>query len=81
MRGDRRIDLSAREFSVLVTMLRHPGQVFTRDQLFDAVWGPDSEAERGIVDRTISNLRAKVDHDFTKKLIQTIRAVGFSIRE
>jgi DNA-binding response OmpR family regulator len=81
MRGDRRIDLSAREFSVLVTMLRHPGQVFTREQLFDAVWGPDSEAERGIVDRTISNLRAKVDHEFAKKLIQTIRGVGFSVRE
>jgi len=80
-RGDQKIELSAREYNVLVTMLRHPGQVFTRDQLFDAVWGPQSVADSGIVDRTISNLRAKVDHDFALKLIQTIRGVGFTLRE
>ena len=80
-RGDQKIELSAREFNVLVTMLRHPGQVFTREQLFEAVWGPDSDVDPGIVDRTISNVRAKVDHDFELKLIQTIRGVGFTLRE
>jgi len=80
-RGDQKIELSAREYNVLVTMLRHPGQVFTRDQLFDSVWGPESDADSGIVDRTISNVRAKVDHDFELKLIQTIRGVGYTLRE
>lgn len=81
VRGEQHINLTAREFSVLATMLRHPGQVFTRDQIFDAVWGADSDAERGIVDRTISNVRAKVDQGHEIKLIQTIRGVGFSLRE
>ena len=81
MRGSSRVDLSAREFSVLVALLRHPGHVFTRDQLFDTVWGVESEAERGIVDRTISNLRAKIDQGFEPKLIQTLRGLGFSLRE
>ncbi len=80
-RGNQKIDLSAREYNVLVTMLRHPGQVFTREQLFDAVWGPESDADSGIVDRTISNVRAKVDQDFGVKLIQTIRGVGYTLRE
>ena len=80
-RGGTRIELSAREFSVLTTMMRRPRQVFSREQLFDAVWGANSDAEVGIVDRTISNLRAKVDHDYAKKLIQTIRGVGFAVRD
>jgi len=80
-RAAQRIDLSAREFTVLATLMRHPGQVFTRDQLFSTVWGDNSDAEVGIVDRTISNIRAKVDQTFDKKLIQTIRGVGYAVRE
>jgi len=76
-----RIDVSAREFSVLVTMLRHPGRVFSREHLFTAVWGADSDADIGVVDRTISNLRARVDQSFEKKLIHTIRGIGFAVRE
>ncbi|HMD01542.1 MAG TPA: response regulator transcription factor, partial [Candidatus Baltobacteraceae bacterium] len=81
MRGQARIDLTAREFSVLVTLLRRPGQVFSREQLFGTVWGNESDAEVGIVDRTISNLRAKVDHGFETKLVHTIRGIGFSVRD
>ena len=80
-RGDKPIALSAREFRLLEALLRHPGQVFTRRALFEAVWGLDSDAEEGIVDRTISNLRAKVDHGSEKKLIQTVRGIGFTARE
>jgi two-component system copper resistance phosphate regulon response regulator CusR len=80
-RGDVRIALSAREFSVLTALLQHSGRVLSRDSIFDRVWGPESDADAGIVDRTISNLRAKVDQGFDKKLIQTIRGVGFSVRE
>ena len=50
-------------------MLRRPGHVFSRDILFATVWGSDSDTEVGVVDRTISNLRAQVDHGFEKKLI------------
>ncbi|HVN70180.1 MAG TPA: response regulator transcription factor [Candidatus Binatia bacterium] len=81
VRGSVRIDLTAREFSVLTTLMRSPGQVFSREHLLAAVWGTDSDAELGIVDRTISNLRAKVDHGFETKLIQTIRGIGYSVRD
>ena len=80
-RGDTPIALSAREFRLLEALLRHPGQVFTRRALFEAIWGLDSDAEEAIVDRTMSNLRAKVDQGFDKKLIQTIRGIGFTARE
>jgi DNA-binding response OmpR family regulator len=80
-RGGERIDLSAREFSVLTALLRHPGRVSSRESLFESIWGTDSGADMGIVDRTISNLRSKVDQGFEKKLIQTIRGIGFSVRE
>jgi len=80
-RGATPIALSAREFRLLQALLRRPGQVFSRKALFEAVWGLDSDAEEGIVDRTISNLRAKVDQGYEKKLIQTIRGIGFSARE
>lgn len=80
-RANSRIDLSAREFSVLATLLRHPGQVWSREQLFAAVWGPESDNEIAIVDRTISNVRAKVDQEFEKKLIHTIRGVGYTVRD
>ena len=80
-RGDVPIALTAREFRLLETMLRHPGQVFSRRALFETVWGLDSDADEGIVDRTISNVRAKIDQNFEKKLIQTIRGIGFTVRE
>jgi len=80
-RDDERIDLSAREFSVLAALLRRPGHVFTREQLFSAVWGADSDVDLGIVDRTISNIRAKVDQRFDNKVIQTIRGIGFAVRD
>ena len=80
-RGETVVPLSAREFRLLETLLRHPGQVFTRQALFETVWGLDSDAEGSIVDRTISNLRAKVDQGFEKKLIHTIRGVGFTARQ
>ena len=80
-RGETPIALSAREFRLLEALLRHPGQVFTRQALFEAVWGLDSDVEEGIVDRTISNLRAKVDHGFEKKLIRTLRGIGFTARD
>ena len=81
IRGETPVTLTAREFRLLETMLRHPGQVFPRQALFEAVWGLDSDAEEGIVDRTISNLRAKIDQAFERRLIHTIRGIGFTVRE
>ncbi len=79
-RSDREIELSAREFDLLVTLLRSPFQVFSRDQLIQCVWGLDRDVKPGNVETYISYLRAKIDFGTERKLIQTIRGVGYSLR-
>jgi DNA-binding response OmpR family regulator len=80
-RAGRKIELSAREFDLLVTLLRHPHRVFSRDQLLDLVWGAERFVSPGAVETYISYLRSKVDADFEPKLIQTHRGAGYSLRE
>jgi len=80
LRADRRIDLTAREYDLLVTLLRDAGHVLSRDQLLDRVWGTERDVEPATVETYVSYLRSKIDHDFTPKLIQTIRGVGYSLR-
>ncbi len=80
-RGDRRIDLSAREYALLLTFVRNPERVFTRDQLLDLVWGSDREVGPGAVETYVSYLRAKIDAGFEPKLIRTIRGAGYALRD
>ena len=79
-RGNVRIDLSAREFQLLVTFVRNPERVFTRDQLLDLVWGSDREVGPGAVETYVSYLRAKIDNGFEPRLIRTIRGAGYALR-
>jgi DNA-binding response OmpR family regulator len=79
-RGQRRIELTAREFALLETLMRHPGQVMTRSQLLDTVWCYDSITESNVVDIYIHYLRNKIDKGFDNKLIRTVRGTGYSIR-
>ncbi len=79
-RGNRRIDLSAREFDLLLTFIRHPEQVFTRSQLLDLVWGVDRDVVPNTVETYVSYLRAKLDSGEATKLIQTLRGVGYTLR-
>ena len=81
VRGVKRIALSAREYDLLVALLRHPGRVFSRDQLLDLVWGTDRFVGPGAVETYISYLRAKIDQGFARRLIHTHRGVGYSLRE
>jgi DNA-binding response OmpR family regulator len=80
-RAGKRIDLSAREYDLLTTLLRHPKRVFSRDQLLNQVWGTEREVGPGTVDTYISYVRAKIDSGFEPKLIQTVRGVGYTLRE
>ncbi|MDQ6826957.1 MAG: response regulator transcription factor [Candidatus Eremiobacteraeota bacterium] len=83
-RANRRICLSAREYDLLVTLLRHPKRVYTRDQLLSLVWegdGSERSVEPATVETYISYLRAKIDVGFNRRIIQTIRGVGYSLRE
>ncbi len=81
VRGEKRIALSAREYDLLVMLLRNPNRVFSRDQLLDRVWGTERFVGPGAVETYISYLRAKVDHGFATRLIHTHRGVGYSLRE
>lgn len=74
------LDLSRLEYDLLVTLARRPKRVFSRDELLDLVWGDERDVTEGAVERYISYLRAKVDDGFPKRLIHTVRGVGYTLR-
>jgi DNA-binding response OmpR family regulator len=78
-RGNRRIDLTAREFSLLECLMRAPGRVFTRTQLCQHVWEYQFDAGTNLVEVYIQRLRRKVDDSEPAKLIQTVRGAGYRI--
>src|SRR5579884_2382674 len=80
-RGEREIQLSAKEFDLLSYFARHPRQVLTRDQLLDAVWGYHFEGESNVVDVYVGYLRQKLEAANEPRLIYTVRGVGFALRE
>ncbi|MFY9779993.1 MAG: response regulator transcription factor [Candidatus Baltobacteraceae bacterium] len=79
-RGTRRVELSTREFDLLLTFVRHPERVFTRSELLDLVWGVDRDIVPNTVETYISYLRAKIDSGQPVRLIQTMRGVGYALR-
>ncbi len=79
-RADLALTLSPREFDVLQVLMQEPGRVFSRTELCERVWQREHDYEMRTVDILIGRLRKKVDADFTEALIQTSRAVGYTIR-
>jgi len=80
-RADEPLDLTAREFDLLAYFLRHARQVLTRDQIFRGVWGSDYLGGSNIIDANISYLREKLEAGGLPRLLQTVRGVGYSLRE
>lgn len=80
-RGGQQIYLSVREFSMLEYLMRNAGIVLTREQIEHYIWNYGYEGNSNIVDVYIRNLRRKIDDPFDVKLIQTVRSVGYTIRE
>ena len=80
-RSDVLIECTPREFDLLVYLLRHPDQVLNREQILEHVWGFDYYGDTNVVDVYIRYLRQKVDKPFDKSLIQTVRGVGYVIKE
>ena len=78
-RGNRRIDLTGREFALLECLMRAPGRVFTRPQLCQHVWEYQFDAGTNLVEVYIQRLRRKVDYGEEAKLIQTVRGFGYRI--
>lgn len=79
-RAGRRIDLSPKEYSMLLYMVRNQNIVLTREQLETSSWDFRSESSSNVVDVYIRYLRKKIDDDFETKLIHTIRGVGYMLR-
>ena len=80
-RGDAELDLSAKEFSLLELLVRRPGKAFTRSELLDGAWDMDFERRSNVVDVYVRYLREKIDRPFGKDSIETVRGVGYRLRE
>jgi two-component system response regulator MprA len=80
-RDGQPLDLTAREFDLLAYLLRHPRQVLSRDQIFRGVWGTDFLGGSNIIDANVSYLRDKLEAGGLPRLIQTVRGVGYALRE
>lgn len=80
-RGEREIELTAKEYDVLELFMRHPRQVLTRDIIYDRIWGYDFGGESNIIEVYVRYLRAKLETEGESRLIHTLRGVGYVLRE
>ncbi|HBO84732.1 MAG: DNA-binding response regulator [Deltaproteobacteria bacterium GWC2_42_11] len=80
-RGDREIELTAKEYALLEYLLRNPNRVVTRNMIVEHIWNYDFDSGTNVVDVYINHLRNKVDKDFPDKLIHTIRGMGYVLKE
>ena len=79
-RGERNIELTAKEYDLLELFMRHPNQVLTRDQIYDRIWGYDFGGESNIIEVYIRYLRSKLEAGDEPRLLHTIRGVGYALR-
>ena len=79
-RSGRKIELQAREFSLLEYLLRNPGRPVSKAMILENVWNYDFDPQTNVVDVLVCRLREKVDRTFDKKMIETIRGVGYVLK-
>jgi two-component system copper resistance phosphate regulon response regulator CusR len=80
-RGQTRIDLTAKEFTLLHLLLRRQGEVLSRTLIAEQVWDMNFDSDTNVVEVAMRRLRAKIDDNFDKKLIHTIRGMGYVLEE
>ncbi len=80
VRGGKEIPLSVKEFQLLEFFMRHPNQVLSRTQILDSVWQYDRAFTSNVVDIYVHYLRNKIDKGFPRRLLHTIRGVGYMLR-
>ncbi|HEV8230198.1 MAG TPA: winged helix-turn-helix domain-containing protein, partial [Candidatus Limnocylindria bacterium] len=80
-RGEHRLDLRPTEFSLLEAFLANPGRVMTRSILYETVWGYDFGRSSKTLDVQIGSLRRKLEADGAPRLIQTVRDIGYVLRD
>jgi len=79
-RGDQKIDLTAREFTLLDYFMRNEGRVLTRTMISEHVWDYDFDSETNVIDVYVNYLRKKIDSGRDPKLIHTVRGVGYMMK-
>jgi len=80
IRGDKKIELQPREFALLELLMRNPNRPLTKTLILERIWDYSFDPQTNIVDVLVCRLRNKIDAGFTKKLIQTMRGVGYVFR-
>ena len=80
-RAGQRIELTPRLVALLEYFMRHPGQVLTREQIESHIWSYDFDATSNVVDVYVRRLRFRIDDPFETKLLETVRGVGYRLRE
>jgi two-component system OmpR family response regulator len=80
-RDGREIDLTPKEFGLLELFLRHPGEALTRTRILEHVWDFAYDGDSNVVDVFVRYLREKVDRPFGRRSIETVRGVGYRLRE
>ncbi|WP_225072661.1 response regulator transcription factor [Desulfuromonas sp. CSMB_57] len=80
-RANQEIDLTAKEYALLEYFMRNPNQVLTRAMIAEHVWDYAFDSFTNIIDVYVNYLRKKIDRDFEKKLIHTVRGVGYVLKE
>ncbi|ACK70664.1 two component transcriptional regulator, winged helix family [Gloeothece citriformis PCC 7424] len=80
-RANRLIELTAKEFDLLEYLMSHPRQVLTREQILERVWGYDFMGDSNIIEVYVRYLRLKLENNQEKRLIQTVRGIGYVLRE
>ncbi len=81
LRAGRAIDLTMKEFELLKYMMEHPRDVLSREQILENVWGFDYVGESNVIEVYIRYLRLKIEDEGGKRLIQTVRGIGYVLRE
>lgn len=80
-RSGRTIELTMKEYDLLRYLMEHPREVLTREQILENVWGYDFLGESNVIEVYIRYLRLKIEDEGEKRLIQTVRGVGYVLRE
>ena len=81
LRGGKRLDLTAKEFALLSLLVRRAGQPVSRTVIAEQVWDVSFESDTNVLEVAVRRLRAKVDDPFERKLIHTVRGVGYVVEE
>ena len=80
-RGERKLELTSKEYDLLELFMRHPRQVLTRDMIYDRIWNYDFGGDSNIIEVYVRYLRQKMEAGGEPRLLQTMRGVGYALRE